>query len=94
MKIKCNKFCMQNIFSMNKQKTQVCERFGLHLPDKLGELIFSTHLLGATKVLSDVAISTNFKVHGLLIIRGVLTIAIELWVSILLVLVGRLLNYC
>ena len=60
----------------------MCERSGLHLPDKLGELISSTYLLGAIKVLSDMAISTNFKVYGLLIIRNLLTIAIELQVSV------------
>lgn len=67
---------------VDRPRSQLCERSGLLLPNKLGELISSTYLLGALKAFTEMRPFSSFKAYGLLILRGVLSVGVELQVSV------------
>ena len=53
---------------VDKPKSRLCPTSGLTLPNKLGELLSSTYLLGALKALVEIRKFKSFKAYGLLVI--------------------------
>ena len=67
---------------VDKSKTWLSPMSDFSLPDKLGELLSSTCLLGALQALAEMRKFKSLKAYGLLVLRCALILAVQLEVSI------------